>query len=106
MELTELLLNKKVNGIYHDYVNRSLHIYLDDKIHIIFYNCAIIFDLGIIGHFITYVSCTGTLGMALELKRIKENPDDYSCILLSRDIKDITNKNEILISYKEFKIEA
>ena len=105
MELEKIFLNKRITGIYHNYIDRSLCIYLDDKSNITFCNCALIFDLGIIGHTITYVSCYGTLGIAHELKRMKEDSDDYNCLLLSRDIKDITNKNEILISYKEIKVE-
>lgn len=104
MELEKLFLNKRITGIYHNYIDRSLCIYLDDKTNVTFYNCALVFDLGIIGHIITYVSCYGTLGMSFELKRMKEDSDDYNFLLLSRDIEDIKNKNEILISYKEIKV--
>ena len=28
------------------------------------------------------------------------NPDDYKCVIISRDIKDYENKNELVITYK------
>jgi hypothetical protein len=104
--VSELLLHKRITVIGHDYKNNSLRMILENHKSIIFYDCALIFDLGIIGHIISFVSFSGTLGMALELKRIGENPDDYNYILLSRDIEDTKNKNEILISYKDLEIES
>lgn len=95
------VLGKRVTRIYHNYIEKSLVIYFDDDIMFQFYECALVFDLGITGHIINYVSPTGTLGMSFELKKLKYNPDDYNCLILSRDINDFDNKNEIIISFKD-----
>lgn len=99
--ILEAVMNKKVVGIHHNYKAKILSISLEDGLLVEFRDCAIVFDLGIVGYVITYISNTGTLGMALELKKINENSDDYNCIIMSRDVKDFQNKNEIVISYKE-----
>lgn len=102
--ISEAVLNKKVVGIYHNYKAKILSITLEGGLLVEFSDCVIVFDLGIVGFVITYISDTGTLGMTLELKKINENPDDYNYIIMSRDIKDFQNKNEIVISYKEVSI--
>jgi hypothetical protein len=100
MNISEKLLGKRVSGIYHNYVAQSLSLSLDDGLIVQFDKCAIVFDLGIIGHVITYVANTGTLGIVLELKRYKEDPESYNFLILSRDINDYEHKNEIVIAYK------
>jgi hypothetical protein len=103
MDILKKILDKRVTRIYHNYIEKSLIIYFNEEMTVEFYECAIVFDLGIVGHTITYATFTGTLGMTFELKRFKQNPDDYNCIILSRDIKDYENKNEMIISFKEYK---
>lgn len=106
MDLSNQILNKRVVGICHSYVEQSIRINFEDRTSIIFNSCVIAFDLGIVGHVVSFVSFTGTLGMTLELKKMNKDPDEYNYIILSRDIKDIENKNELLISYKSVKIES
>lgn len=105
INISERILNKKITGIYNNFFEQTLMISFEDDCILKFSGCAIVFDLGMIGHIISFVSDSGTLGMALELKRIKLDPDEYNYLLISRDIKDYENKNEIVISYKkmEFK---
>ena len=102
-EILQKLLDKRVSRIFHNYIEKSLIIYFDEDLMIQFYECAIVFDLGITGHIITFASLTGTIGMSFELKNLNQNPDDYNCIILSRDIEDYENKNEMIISFKEYK---
>jgi hypothetical protein len=106
MDILKKILDKRVSKIYHNYIEKSLIIYFDEDFIVQFYDCVIVFDLGIIGHTITYASLTGTLGMSFELKRLKHNPDDYNCIILSRDIKDYENKNEMVISFKDLQLKS
>jgi hypothetical protein len=106
MEVSSQILNKRVVGIYHNYIDQSLRLSLDDKTDIFFYGCAIVFDLGIIGHKVSFVSSTGTLGITFELKKMNKNPEDYKYIILSRDIKDIENKNELLVSYHQLEVKS
>lgn len=100
INLQDEILNKKVIGIYHNYKLKQLTINLGHDSLITFYDCAIVFDLGIVGHVISYLSNTGTLGIITELKKNNEDPEDFNFLILSRDIKDYLNKNEIVISYK------
>jgi len=106
MNFQDEILNRRVTGVYHNYKLKQLSIQLDNGSLIAFYDCAIIFDLGIVGHYITYISNSGTLGMAMELRKNNENPDDFNFLILSRDIKDYLNKNEIVISYKKVQKES
>lgn len=105
MKIIEEILNKRVTRVYHNYNEKSMTIYFEENLIVHFHDCVIVFDLGIIGHIITYVSINGTLGMVSEIKRYKLNPEDYEYILLSRDINDFENKNEIVISYKRVQVE-
>ncbi|MFN3487552.1 MAG: hypothetical protein ACK4YV_00380 [Emticicia sp.] len=93
--------NKRIISIVHNYSEKSLKINFEDNESIIFNGCVLTIDTGIIGHIISYVSNTGTLGMAFELKRMNQDPDDFNFVILSRDIKDLEQKNELLISYKQ-----
>jgi hypothetical protein len=104
MDITQKILGKRVVRICHNYIEKSLVIYFDGDMIVQFYECAIVFDLGVIGHIITYASLTSTLGMTFELKKFKQDPDDYNFIIISRDIKDYENKNEMIISFKECKL--
>ncbi|OWP84390.1 hypothetical protein BWK59_05535 [Flavobacterium davisii] len=106
MDISQKILGKRVTRIYHNYIDKSLLIYFDEDLLVHFYECAIVFDLGIVGHKITYASHSGTLGISFELKKIGQDPDDYKCIIFSRDIKDYENKNEMVISYKNIKTES
>lgn len=101
MEILQSLKGKKITAIYNNYIQQSLKINFEDNESIIFNGCVLTIDTGIIGHIISYVSNTGTLGMALELKRMNQDPDDFNFVILSRDIKDLEQKNELLISYKQ-----
>ena len=103
-DILQKILDKRVTRVYHNYIQKSLTIYFDEDLIVQFFECAFVFDLGIIGHTVTYASNTGALGMALELKKNKQDPDDYNSVILSRDIKDFENKNEIIISFKECKL--
>lgn len=100
MNICNEIQNRKITGIYHNYLSKQLTISLDNDLSVVFEGCAIVFDLGIVGHTITYVSDTGTLGLVLELKKNKEIPEDYNFMFLSRDIKAYENKNELVIAYK------
>jgi hypothetical protein len=104
MEFYEKILNKKVTGVYHEYILNKLHIHFENGFEIEFDVCVIVFDLGIIGHSISHISNTGTLGMAHELKKHHFNLDDFKTTILSRDINDIENKNEMIIAYKSAQI--
>ncbi len=101
MEILQSLKGKKITAIYNNYIQQSLKINFEDNESIIFNGCVLTIDTGIIGHIISYVSNTGTLGMAFELKRMNQDPDDFNFVILSRDIKDLEQKNELLISYKQ-----
>ncbi|AFK03011.1 hypothetical protein Emtol_1869 [Emticicia oligotrophica DSM 17448] len=101
MEILQSLKGEKIIAIYNNYIQQSLKINFEDNESIIFNGCVLTIDTGIIGHIISYVSNTGTLGMALELKRMNQDPDDFNFVILSRDIKDLEQKNELLISYKQ-----
>lgn len=105
IDFSEKILNNKIVGIYHNYIEQSLKIRFENKTAIIFYECAVVFDLGIIGHIVSYVSQTGTLGMSFEIKKMNQDPSDYHFIILSRDINDIDKKNELVISYKTMQYE-
>lgn len=101
MENLQKINNKRIISIIHNYLEKSLKINFEDNESIIFNDCALTIDTGIIGHTISYVANTGTLGMGLELKRMNQDPDDFNFVILSRDIKDMEQKNELLISYKQ-----
>lgn len=104
IELSKKMLNIRVTGIYNNFQERTLTISFQEDFVVKFNECAISFDLGITGHIVSYVSDRGTLGMTLELKKMKLNPEDYNYFLISRDIEDYDNKNELIISYKNFEI--
>lgn len=56
INITELLMNRKIKGFYHGYIDRSLRVFFEDGLVIIFFNCALVFDLGMTGHSISFVS--------------------------------------------------
>ena len=93
MDICNEVRNRKITGVYHNYKSKQLTISLDNGVSVIFEGCAIVFDLGIIGYEITYVSNTGTLGLTLELKKNKEIPEDYNFLLLSRAIQAYERMN-------------
>ncbi|MCV9931833.1 hypothetical protein OIU80_06010 [Flavobacterium sp. LS1R47] len=105
MNTIEKILDKRVIGTYYNFIEKTLTISFERDFVLKFYDCAIIFDLGIVGHIVTFISSNSTLGITHELKKMDKDPDDYNFLLISRDIKDYHNKNEILIAYKtlEFK---
>lgn len=103
-EISEKILNKKVVGIYNNFIEQTLELSFEDNCIIKFNQCAIVFDLGIVGHTVSFISFNGTLGIALELKKMKLNPEEYNYLLISRDIEDYENKNELLISYKKLEV--
>ncbi len=104
MAFYEKILYKKVTGVYHEYALSKLHIHFENGFEIEFSGCVIVFDLGIIGHSISHISNTGTLGMAHELKKNHFNLDDFKTTILSRDINEIANKNEMIIACKSVQI--
>jgi len=83
INISERILNKKVAGIYNNFFEQTLIIsFFEDDCILKLGGCVIVFDLGMIGHIISFVSDSCTLGMALELKRMKLDPDEYNYLLL------------------------
>lgn len=99
------VLGLKVTGIVHNYYNKTLSIYFEGGSCLHFNGCVIVFDLGIMGHKVGYVAPKGTLGLTLEFEKLKLDPSDYNFCLLSRDIADYKNKNEIVLAFKDVKLE-
>jgi hypothetical protein len=104
MNFYEKILSKKVTGVYHNYSLQKLSILFENGLTIEFDGCVIVFDLGIVGHTINYISNNGTLGLIQELKKNHLNPEDYKSTTLSRDIDDFENKNEMIVAYKNVSI--
>ncbi|WP_343615939.1 hypothetical protein [Flavobacterium sp.] len=69
-EIIEKIMNKKIIGIYTNTINQTLEISFEDNFVIKFKECAIVFDLGIVGHTVSFISFNGTLGMTHELKKM------------------------------------
>ena len=104
MSFYKKILGKRVSGVYYNYLLQILTINFENGYSLEFDGCVVVFDLGIVGHTINYISLTGTLGISSELKKLKLNLDDYNFITLSRDINDYENKNEMIVSYKNIQI--
>ena len=105
---TEKALNSivglTVTRVINNYVEKTLTLYLDNDTSVIFFDCKLIFDLGIIGHKIGEVSSCAGLGMTLELNKYLIDSNDYQTCSISRNFSDFLNKNEIRIAYKHYEI--
>ncbi len=100
------ILNKKITGLFHNYIEMSMSVFFEDTTELKFVECAIVMNSGIVGHEITFASTSGTLGLTLELKKLGRDPNDYLYFIMSRDIKDFNNKNELLICYKRIQLQS
>ncbi len=99
-----LILERRITGIFQNHIEKTVMLSLDNQTTITFLGCVLVIDSGIIGHDLTYLAETSTLGITLEFKRMKLDADDFKHLLISRDIKDYKNKNEFLVSYKEVRM--
>ncbi|GEN72148.1 hypothetical protein [Chryseobacterium lathyri] len=103
-EIISKFTDKKIIGIVHDYYKNRLTINFDNNLNIIFEDCVLAFDSGVIKQIISFISFSGTLGMTLELKSMGLDPEKYNFIIFSKDITDYENKSELKIAYKKVKI--
>jgi len=94
------IIGIKVTGLIHNYSDRTLTLLLGDNRRLIFYECQLIYDLGIIDCIIGDVSKSAGLGIVLELKRLNINPEEYIYCTISKGFDDIENKREIIICFK------
>jgi hypothetical protein len=96
----EFFRGRRIVGLYQNYIEGFLQMKLDSNLYVVFKDCSVALDLGITGHEIVVASDTVGLGMALILRRMKLNPDDFQYAFLSHEMSDLNVKNEISIAYK------
>lgn len=89
-----------VKGVTNNFLKSEVVIYFENEKSITFYDCALVYDSGIVGVQIGDYSNDAGLGMKLELTKITKESEEYFFCTLSRDFKDYENKKEIRISYK------
>lgn len=89
----------RVIGLVHNYSNRSVTVCFDQGKNLLFNDCQLVYDLGIIGNVIKDISSSAGLGMVLELRKLNIEPENYSYCTLSKGFENIVNKQEIRISF-------
>ena len=99
------IIGLMVTGVINNYMDRTLTLTLNNDERLIFFDCKLIFDLGITGHKIGEISSDAGLGMALELKKYSIDPNAYQMCSISKDFNDYMNKNEIRIAYDYYEFE-
>jgi hypothetical protein len=99
-----LFKGRVLNGMYYNIELKWVVFFLNNGICIKLMGCAIMYDSGLIGKEISFISISGSLGPAFDMRKMGLNADDYHFLLLNRDIKDQANKHEIQVSYKTAQI--
>ncbi|URM35545.1 hypothetical protein [Flavobacterium anhuiense] len=97
----------KVRGIIHNYNLKKLSIsFYDTNESLIFYDCPVSFDTGIIGKEIRIVNeYSGEMSFVIVFREMKLNSEDYNYFIIKGEDGERHSQNQIRIAYKriEFK---
>jgi len=97
------LIGQKVLGLKYDFLNSNISINFKNDVEILFDDCLIVYDLGIVGAVIKDVSLSAGLGMVLEIKQFSDTENYHYCTL-SRGFNDLSEKREIRLSFKKVQL--
>jgi hypothetical protein len=103
-QIEEILNGRKLEGINYFFPLCKVVFEFSGKLIIRFSDCAVMYDSGLIGRTIFYVSTNGSLGPVLALREMSLDPDDYKVLFLCENVREIHDKHEIQILYKTMEI--
>lgn len=98
------IIGLTVEGIHHDYVKKDTGILLEGSIMLLFKDCVLVYDGGIIGDKIIYASeYSGEMGFVLDFRERKLNVEDYKFAIL-KGAEDEFPRHQIRIAYKSIEV--
>ncbi|URM35547.1 hypothetical protein [Flavobacterium anhuiense] len=102
----ENLIGLEVLGVNHYYNLNKMVILLENNTNLIFYNCPLVFDAGMIGKKILLLQeYKGEMSFVIVFKEMKLDVDDYNYFIIKGEEGSKHYENQIRIAFERMEIQ-